>query len=75
MTQISYTAEFSPEAPPAEIFDELTCHACGQRQPGQLPQRIADNQLRIFCDRCGAFTTILLSDAQVRAIRLAAQRG
>ena len=71
MTQISHTAEFSPEAPPAEILGELTCQACREPQSGQLPQRITDNQLRIFCEHCGAFTTILLSDAQVRAVELA----
>ncbi len=74
MTQISHTAEFRPDDPPAEILGELTCHACEHGQPGPLPRPITDNRLRIFCDRCGTFTTIVLSDEQVRAVQLAAQR-
>jgi hypothetical protein len=27
------------------------------------------NRMRIFCDCCGAFVTILLNDEQVEAIR------
>jgi hypothetical protein len=75
MAQISYTAKFRPDDALAEILKELTCHACGHRQSDPLPRPTTDNRLRIFRDRFGTFTTILLSEEQVRAMQPVSVHG
>ena len=69
MAAISHTAKFSPGDTRVQIVSELACAACGDVDPRDAAERIVDNKLRIFCERCGAFTTISLTDEQVRAIR------
>lgn len=71
MPQIFYTAKFSPTESPDQILEDLACPACGRRDPTRAYNRISDNKLRTFCEGCGAFTTVLLNDEQVRAL----QRG
>jgi transcription elongation factor Elf1 len=51
------------------MLADLACPACGHIESHELPDRIAMNRMRIFCDCCGAFVTILLNDEQVEAIR------
>jgi transcription elongation factor Elf1 len=51
------------------MLADLACPACGHVESRELPERIAMNRMRIFCDCCGAFVTILLNDEQVEAIR------
>jgi transcription elongation factor Elf1 len=51
------------------MLADLACPACGHVESRELPDRIAMNRMRIFCDCCGAFVTILLNDEQVEAIR------
>jgi hypothetical protein len=52
------------------MLADLACPACGNVESRELPDRIAMNQMRIFCDCCGAFVTIMLTDEQVEAIRV-----
>jgi transcription elongation factor Elf1 len=68
MPAILHTAKFDPSDSPARILQDLVCPACGREDPADACNRITDNKLRIFCDGCGAFATILLNDEQVRAI-------
>ncbi len=69
MAQITHTARFSPGDTSVRIAAELACAGCGHLDPHDSAQRIVDNKLRIFCERCGTFTTISLSDEQARAVR------
>ncbi len=68
MTRISRTASFAPDDPPLVILDDLACPACGRQDPRAFRCPISDNRLRLFCDGCGAFVTVLLSDEQALAI-------
>lgn len=69
MRELTHIAQFSPVDEPSQILLDLACPACGHQDPGDLRQRVSDNKLRIFCDCCGAFTTVLLSDEQAVAVR------
>jgi hypothetical protein len=69
VSQISRHARFRASDPPALILEDLACPVCGFRDPGEPHLRITDNTIRIFCDGCGAFITILLDDEQGRAIK------
>jgi hypothetical protein len=51
------------------MLADLACPACGHVEARELPDRIAMNRMRIFCDCCGACVTILLTDEQVEVIR------
>jgi hypothetical protein len=65
----THTATFRATDGPSRMLADLACPACGHVEARELPDRIAMNRMRIFCDCCGAFVTILLTDEQVQAIR------
>jgi hypothetical protein len=72
LTQISRRATFSPQDTTDRILEDLSCPACG-RLDLDFPLapahgRLAANKLRIFCEGCGAFVTISMSDAQASTI-------
>jgi hypothetical protein len=75
MTHVLHTAHFGATDPPERILMELACPACGLRDPGTAHKRIRDNRVRIFCDGCGAFVTIVLDDEQARAVTRHAAAG
>jgi len=66
---ISHTAKFSPADTLPRILEDLACPACGHQDRRDAPRSITGNKMRIFCDCCGAFITITLSDEQARALR------
>lgn len=68
MSQISHTATFSPVDPLPRILQDLACPACGH-QGAEPPNWISDNTLGVFCDCCGAFVSIAVSDGQAGVIR------
>jgi len=68
MSHVSRTATFNPGDAPGRILEDLACPACGHDDPGHAQRPIGDNKMRIFCDCCGAFITIALSDEQAQAI-------
>ncbi len=69
MPKVTHVAKFHPDDAPARILAELTCPACGHVDPIDRCDRIVYNTVRIYCDCCGTFTTVLLSDAQADALR------
>jgi uncharacterized Zn finger protein len=74
MSQVMLIAKFSPDAPRALILEDLACPSCGRQDLGDAHTRIADNQMRLFCEDCGSFITIVMSDEQVQAVyRVSAQ--
>ncbi|MGA2927027.1 MAG: hypothetical protein ABSG43_13705 [Solirubrobacteraceae bacterium] len=68
MSYVSHTATFSPTDPLARMLEDLDCPVCGHHDPGDAHRWITDNKVRIFCDCCGAFITISMTDDQARAI-------
>jgi hypothetical protein len=50
------------------MLEDLACPTCGHREPGDAFPSIAGDQVRVFCDSCGTFATIALSDEQAAAI-------
>jgi hypothetical protein len=75
LTHVSHTATFTPADMPARILEDLACPACGYHDPRHADRPISNNQIRIFCDSCGVFITIALSDEQARAIHRASVEG
>lgn len=69
MPHISHTAKFSPDDRPLRIVDDLACPICGHLDPGEAHNWITNNEMRIFCEGCGAFVTVLLSAEQAHAIQ------
>jgi transcription elongation factor Elf1 len=67
---ISRTAQFSPGDTAERIREDLACPACGHQDLGDAHPRVTSNELRIFCEGCGAFITISMNDEQVRTIYL-----
>ena len=65
----THTAHFSPTDAPARILADLACPACGYQDPEAIRHEIEDRKLRVFCDCCGAFVTILLTDEQTLTIQ------
>jgi transcription elongation factor Elf1 len=65
---ISRTAQFTPGDATERILEDLACPACGHQDLGAVHHGLMSNQLRIFCDGCGAFITIAMNDEQVRTI-------
>jgi transcription elongation factor Elf1 len=65
---IARSAKFSPDDTLDRILDDLACPACGHQDPGSAHKWLDDNQLRIFCEGCGAFVTVSVTDEQARAI-------
>lgn len=68
MTAISHTANFSTADALPRILADLACPACGYPYPPDEQRPMTDNRLRIFCDGCGAFITISLSDEQAQTL-------
>jgi transcription elongation factor Elf1 len=66
--QVSYTATFRPEDSLDRIRQDLACPACGHEDPAATHHWISENQMRIFCEGCGAFVTVLVSREQATAI-------
>jgi hypothetical protein len=50
------------------MLQDLACPACGHADPGEAHTWMSDNKIRIFCEGCGAFVTISVSDEQARAL-------
>jgi transcription elongation factor Elf1 len=68
VTHICHTATFTPGDTPARMLDDLACPCCGRQHVGDAHTRIADNKVRVYCDDCGAFATIVLSNEQTLAL-------
>jgi len=68
MTNLTRPATFRETDPLTTILADLTCPRCGYQEPGSTPPPVADGSLRIFCEGCGAFITILLTAGQARAL-------
>ncbi|HJS94969.1 MAG TPA: hypothetical protein VJ741_11955 [Solirubrobacteraceae bacterium] len=69
MTVITRTAAFEPTDTAERILADIACPACGYRDPADTFRVTPANRVRFFCDGCGAFVTILLSDAQAEIVR------
>ena len=69
MTHITRSATFGADDAPGSIVDDLACPACGRWEPREVNKCLAGNQMRLFCEGCGAFITIRLTDEQAEAIR------
>ena len=67
MSQILRTATFRPNDPLQRILEDLACPVCGFQSPDVAVSRPGGNRIRVFCDCCGTFVTIQLTDAQRRA--------
>lgn len=68
MSQVMHIAQFSPDDAQSRILEDLACPSCGCHEPGDAFTRITNNELRVFCEDCGAFVTIVMSDEQVQAV-------
>lgn len=68
LPDVSHIATFSPTDGLPRILEDLACPACGGQDPADARHRVTDNKIRVFCDCCGTFVTIVLSDAQARAL-------
>jgi hypothetical protein len=69
MTVVTRIAQFGPADAADRILDDIACPACGYRDPVDEYRVTPGNRVRFFCDGCGAFVTILLSDAQADVVR------
>jgi hypothetical protein len=69
MRAVTHTAQFGPGDPVARMLDDIACPACGYRDPTETYRLTPGNRVRFFCDGCGAFVTIVLSDAQAGAVQ------
>ena len=69
MTVITRAAAFGPADKAERILAEVACPACGYRDPSDAYRVRPGNRVRFFCDGCGAFVTILLSDTQAEIVR------
>ncbi|MBV9337706.1 MAG: hypothetical protein JO262_18970 [Solirubrobacterales bacterium] len=65
MREITHTATFRPGDPMNRILEDFECPACRHRDPGDVFPSITLDRLRIFCDCCASFVTILLDQEQV----------
>lgn len=68
MPRISHSATFSPDDTLDRMLDDLTCPACGHQDLGNAHNWMGKNKIRIFCEGCGAFITVSVSDEQAAAI-------
>ena len=75
MTVITRIAAFEPTDTAERILAEIACPACGYRDPLDTYRMTSPNRLRFFCDGCGAFVTIVLSDTQAETVRRLAPEG
>lgn len=69
MTVITRAAAFGATDTDKRILAEIACPACGPRDPSDAYRVRPGNRVRFFCDGCGAFVTIMLSDAQAEIVR------
>jgi hypothetical protein len=69
VSEVIRIATFRPGDTPTRMLEDLACPACGHRDAEDAFPPIAGDRVRIFCDCCGAFTTIILSDEQAAAMR------
>jgi hypothetical protein len=69
MTVITRNAAFGPTETIERILADIACPACGYQDPADAYRLTPGNRVRFFCDGCGAFVTILLSDAQAEVLR------
>lgn len=69
MPELTHTAHFAAADALDRMLEEIACPACGYRDPADSYRVSRENRVRFFCDGCGAFVTILLSDAQAEAVR------
>jgi hypothetical protein len=74
MTVITRTAQFEPADGVDRILEAIACPACGYRDPADAYRLTPGNRVRFFCDGCGAFVAILLSEAQAEAVRRCTRR-
>jgi hypothetical protein len=65
---ISHIATFNPTGARRRILEDLACPACGHCDPAVAYSRVIENKIRLFCDCCGSFITILLSEEQARVL-------
>ena len=68
MRDITRTATFAPGDPLARILEDFACPACGHRDAGETFPAITGGRAHVFCDSCGAFATIVLSEEQAGSI-------
>ena len=68
MASISHTATFRPYDPPARIYEDLRCPRCGHHELADAHTQITDGVVRIFCDCCGTFITISVTEAQAASL-------
>jgi predicted RNA-binding Zn-ribbon protein involved in translation (DUF1610 family) len=64
MIVITRNAQLPPADETGRILEDITCPACGWRDPAAEYRLTPGNKVRFFCDGCGAFVTILFSDAR-----------
>jgi len=66
--QVSYTATFDANDSLDRILEDLSCPACGHKDPAAAHHWISMNRMRIFCEGCGAFVTVFVTREQATAI-------
>lgn len=69
MSQLIHTATFAAADALDRMLEDIACPACGYRDPADTYRLTPGNRVRFFCDGCGAFVTIVLSEAQADAVR------
>jgi hypothetical protein len=69
VSEVIRIATFGPGDSREQILEELACPACGHREPAEAFPAITGDRVRLFCDCCGTFTTIILSGEQAAAVR------
>jgi hypothetical protein len=69
VSEVIHIATFHPGDSVARMLEDMACPACGHRETADAFPSISGDRVRIFCDCCGAFTTIIVSDEQAAALR------
>jgi hypothetical protein len=69
MAEITRTAQFGPADALARMLDDISCSVCGYREPADTYRLSVGNNVRYFCDGCGAFVTISLNPQQAERVR------
>ena len=69
MSEVICIATFRPEDSMARMLEDLACPACGHREQANAFPSISGDRIRVFCDCCGTFATIVVSDEQAAALR------
>ena len=68
MASISHAATFRPNDPAERIYEDLRCPRCDHPQLADTHTQMTDGVVRIFCDCCGTFITISLTEAQAATL-------